>query len=277
MVGNATFHFSRMPKVKNGAEWIKSFPSDESFYHTMQPHSHLGTHVKMPPNVSLDLPYVINVDRPIDVCIGWLQLPNLNFHEPNAELTILTSKKQVSMSTVLVDSSTPSLGQARKPAQRFTGRPSQITCGSLRDSMISTGSTTTECFAWDFRYHSKILTRRQLMAAVYDVSDHFQVDKAVHGVDAILHIVVILVDAELQLIPKINILGTTYLLDAARKHAISRFVHTSSNHAVGGHERFSDELPPKEQFDKNTTAEDRPLRGCATARMRHYDDAPLRG
>lgn len=97
------------------------------------------------------------------------------------------------------------------------------------------------------------LEAQGLNAVACDITDRDEVDAAVDGVDAILHLAAISVEADPDLIAKVNILGTTYVLDAARAHDVSRFVYASSNHAIGGHERFSPELPPKEEFDENTT------------------------
>lgn len=99
----------------------------------------------------------------------------------------------------------------------------------------------------------KIIEEQGLEAVACDVTDPHQASRATKGMDAILHMAAISVEAEPEVIARVNILGTTYMLDAAREHKVSRFVFASSNHAVGGHERFSDVLPPKEQFDETST------------------------
>jgi UDP-glucose 4-epimerase len=99
----------------------------------------------------------------------------------------------------------------------------------------------------------EMIEAQGLTAVPCDVTSRDQVDEAVRGVDAVLHLAAISVEAEPESIAKVNILGTTYVLDAAREHGVKRFVYASSNHAIGGHERFSDQLPPKQQFDENTT------------------------
>lgn len=113
--------------------------------------------------------------------------------------------------------------------------------------------------SWDVRcgYNNErgrnAIEKQGLNAVPCDVTDRGQVEEAVAGVDAVLHMAAITVETEPELIAQVNILGTTYVLDAARRHGVSRFVYASSNHAVGGHERFSDVLPPNEQFDENST------------------------
>lgn len=113
---------------------------------------------------------------------------------------------------------------------------------------------------WDLRCGYSNERGRQTIEAMglngvaCNITDLAQVGEAVHGVDAILHMAAISVEASPEEIARVNILGTTYVLDAAREHGVRRFVYASSNHAIGGHERFSAELPPSQQFDENTTA-----------------------
>ena len=85
-----------------------------------------------------------------------------------------------------------------------------------------------------------------------DITDPASVDAAVAGCDAVLHLAAIAEEADPESIARVNILGTTYVLEASRKHGVTRFVFASSNHAVGGHERFSDVLPPPFTLDENT-------------------------
>lgn len=68
-----------------------TFPFDDSFYHIMQVHSHLGTHVEVPRNAGLDLPDAL--DTPIGSFIGWLQLLDLEFLPENHELTVADLEK----------------------------------------------------------------------------------------------------------------------------------------------------------------------------------------
>lgn len=67
-----------------------------------------------------------------------------------------------------------------------------------------------------------------------------------------LHLAAISVEADPEKIARVNILGTTHVLDSSRRHVVERFVYASSNHAVGGHERFSEVLPPPIMIDHNT-------------------------
>lgn len=81
-----TGHTGHTLKMERG-----NFPFDDSFYHIMQVHSHLGTHVEVPRNAGLDLPDA--VDTPIGAFIGWLQLLNLESLPPNHELTVADLEK----------------------------------------------------------------------------------------------------------------------------------------------------------------------------------------
>lgn len=91
-----------------------------------------------------------------------------------------------------------------------------------------------------------------LKAARVEITDPESVDAAVAGCDAVLHLAAISEEADPQAIARVNILGTTYVLEACFRHGATRFVYASSNHAVGGYERFSDKLPPAEKVDENT-------------------------
>lgn len=81
-----TGHTGHQLKMERGV-----FPFDDSFYHIMQVHSHLGTHVEVPRNAGLDLPDAL--DTPIGAFIGWLQLLDLSFLTPNADLTVADLEK----------------------------------------------------------------------------------------------------------------------------------------------------------------------------------------
>lgn len=63
-----------------------NFPFDDSFFHVMNVHSHLGTHVEVPRNVSLDYPDAL--DTPLSSFIGWLQLIDLTDLPTNHQLTV---------------------------------------------------------------------------------------------------------------------------------------------------------------------------------------------
>lgn len=126
------------------------------------------------------------------------------------------------------------------------GRIGSVVCGPLAEH-------------WDIRggyldaAERDALEAAGIPAVACDVTDRGQVDAAVAGADAVLHLAAISVEAEPEAIARVNILGTTYVLDACRAHGVRRLVYASSNHAVGGHERFSEKLPPDEEFDETST------------------------
>lgn len=91
-----------------------------------------------------------------------------------------------------------------------------------------------------------------LDAVSVEITDPNSVDAAVAGCDAVLHLAAISEEADPLAIATVNILGTTYVLEACYQHGASRFVYASSNHAVGGYERFSETLPPTRKLDENT-------------------------
>jgi arylformamidase len=76
-----TGHTGHTLKMKRG-----NFPFDDSFYHIMEVHSHLGTHVEVPRNV--DLSYSDALETPLGSFIGWLQLINLEHLPENHQLTV---------------------------------------------------------------------------------------------------------------------------------------------------------------------------------------------
>jgi arylformamidase len=78
---DATGHTGHGLKMKRG-----NFDFDDSFYHHVEIHSHLGTHVEVPRNVSLDYPDAL--DTPISSFVGWLQLIDLRDLPPNHQLTV---------------------------------------------------------------------------------------------------------------------------------------------------------------------------------------------
>ncbi|MDX2677577.1 NAD-dependent epimerase/dehydratase family protein [Streptomyces sp. NY05-11A] len=70
-------------------------------------------------------------------------------------------------------------------------------------------------------------------AIVADLADREAVREAVRGVDAILHLAGISLEAPFEKILKANIEGTYHLYEAAREEGVGRIVFASSNHAVG--------------------------------------------
>ncbi|KVU33185.1 NAD-dependent dehydratase [Burkholderia ubonensis] len=70
---------------------------------------------------------------------------------------------------------------------------------------------------------------------VVDLADRQAVAALVDGVDAIVHLGGISVDAPFDDLLEANIRGTYNLYEAARKHGVKRIVFASSNHAIGFH------------------------------------------
>ncbi|MFF5493209.1 NAD-dependent epimerase/dehydratase family protein [Streptomyces aquilus] len=70
-------------------------------------------------------------------------------------------------------------------------------------------------------------------AIVADLADRDALREAVRGVDAIIHLAGISLEASFDKILKANIEGTYNLYEAAREEGVPRIVFASSNHAVG--------------------------------------------
>ncbi|OIK04623.1 NAD-dependent epimerase/dehydratase family protein [Streptomyces monashensis] len=70
-------------------------------------------------------------------------------------------------------------------------------------------------------------------AITADLGDTAAVREAVRGVDAVLHLAGISLEAPFDKILKANIEGTYNLYEAARQEGVPRIVFASSNHAVG--------------------------------------------
>jgi uronate dehydrogenase len=70
-------------------------------------------------------------------------------------------------------------------------------------------------------------------AITADLADTAAVREAVRGVDAVLHLAGISLEAPFEKILKSNIEGTYHLYEAARQEGVPRIVFASSNHAVG--------------------------------------------
>jgi uronate dehydrogenase len=66
-----------------------------------------------------------------------------------------------------------------------------------------------------------------------DLADEDALREAVRGVDAIIHLARISLEAPFQKILRANIEGTYNLYEAAREEGVGRIVFASSNHAVG--------------------------------------------
>ena len=70
-------------------------------------------------------------------------------------------------------------------------------------------------------------------AVVADLRDDAALDAALDGVDAVVHLAGISVEAPFDDILGSNIDGTYRLFAAARRAGVTRIVYASSNHAVG--------------------------------------------
>ncbi|GGU88579.1 NAD-dependent dehydratase [Streptomyces litmocidini] len=81
-------------------------------------------------------------------------------------------------------------------------------------------------------------------AIVADLADRAALREAVRGVDAIVHLAGISVEADFEKIMAANIAGTHHLYEAAREEGVRRVVFASSNHAVGFARRPREGEPP---------------------------------
>ncbi|MDF9812504.1 NAD(P)-dependent oxidoreductase [Streptomyces sp. SPB162] len=70
-------------------------------------------------------------------------------------------------------------------------------------------------------------------AVTADLTDADALREAVRGVDAIIHLAGISLEAPFEKIMRSNIEGTYHLYEAARQEGVRRVVFASSNHAVG--------------------------------------------
>lgn len=70
-----------------------------------------------------------------------------------------------------------------------------------------------------------------------DLGDLAAVERAVAGVDGIIHLGGMSVESDWQTILEANIIGTYHLFEAARRHGVRRVVFASSNHAMGFYRR----------------------------------------
>lgn len=70
-----------------------------------------------------------------------------------------------------------------------------------------------------------------------DLSDPAQVAAAMEGVDAVVHLGGVSVEADWEPILQANIIGTYNMFEAGRQAGVRRFVYASSHHAVGYYRR----------------------------------------
>ncbi|MFE1327503.1 NAD-dependent epimerase/dehydratase family protein [Streptomyces sp. NPDC058735] len=88
----------------------------------------------------------------------------------------------------------------------------------------------------DYGYALRLLDVRPVEGAdaiTADLADQDAVREAVRGVDAIIHLAGISLEARFEKILRANIEGTYHLYEAARQEGVGRIVFASSNHAVG--------------------------------------------
>lgn len=95
----------------------------------------------------------------------------------------------------------------------------------LRDGLPGLG--------WQLRLFDRVPIPDAPDAIVADVRDDAALAVAVRGVDAIVHLAGISVEAPFDDILDSNIIGTQRLFAAAQQAGVSRIVYASSNHAVG--------------------------------------------
>ncbi|MER5375035.1 NAD(P)-dependent oxidoreductase [Streptomyces sp. NPDC002553] len=91
-------------------------------------------------------------------------------------------------------------------------------------------------------------------AITADLADLDALREAVRGVDAIIHLAGISLEAPFEKILKANIEGTYHLYEAARQEGVGRVVFASSNHAVGFTPRPEGDapLPPESLIPVHT-------------------------
>lgn len=70
-------------------------------------------------------------------------------------------------------------------------------------------------------------------AITADLGDRAALREAVRGVDAVIHLAGISLEASFDKILRSNIEGTYNLYEAAREEGVGRIVFASSNHAIG--------------------------------------------
>lgn len=108
----------------------------------------------------------------------------------------------------------------------------------------------------EYGYELRLLDVRPIEgepdAITADLADRDALREAVRGVDAIIHLAGISLEAPFEKILKANIEGTYNLYEAAREEGIKRIVFASSNHAVG--------FTPRPQGDDPLIPADTPRR-----------------
>ena len=70
-----------------------------------------------------------------------------------------------------------------------------------------------------------------------DIRDGAQVEAAMEGVDAVVHLGAVSVEDAWEPIHEMNFVGTYNVFEAARRQGVKRIVFASSNHAIGYYRR----------------------------------------
>src|ERR1700687_4328951 len=89
--------------------------------------------------------------------------------------------------------------------------------------------------ASDIRKPADLAAGDDFVAA--DLTDLTQVEKAVAGIEGVVHLGGFSVEGSWETILNANIIGCYNLFEAARRHGVKRIVFASSNHAVGFYPR----------------------------------------
>jgi len=81
-----------------------------------------------------------------------------------------------------------------------------------------------------------------------DISDIAAVERAMEGMDAVIHMAGVVREAPFEAILQANVVGTWNVYEAARRQGVGRVVFGSSNHAVGfypRHQRLDESVLPR--------------------------------
>ncbi len=127
--------------------------------------------------------------------------------------------------------STPSQGQAPVTRIALTGAAGHIAT-RLRPRLLADGARLR---LLDIRRPEGLDAREEFVEA--DLADAGAIRAALEGVDAVVHMGGISVEADLDAILSANVRGLYNLYEAARANGVPRVVFASSNHATGFYPR----------------------------------------
>ncbi|MEU0137729.1 NAD(P)-dependent oxidoreductase [Streptomyces sp. NPDC006296] len=88
-------------------------------------------------------------------------------------------------------------------------------------------------YGYDLRFFDVAPVEGEPDAVTADLGDRAALREAVRGVDAVIHLAGISLEASFDKILRSNIEGTYHLYEAVREEGVGRVVLASSNHAVG--------------------------------------------